>query len=70
MASREEAQSGQMEGNHPRTVSLLDGLCLAGTLRALSPHTVGWSAQSVAVVTTSPHRLSPLPESSERPHPF
>lgn len=54
-------------GSLPRAKGLLSGLCLEGTLRALSPYTVGCSTQSVAVVTPAP---SPLPESSEWPHPF
>lgn len=48
-------------------MGLLSGLCLEGTLRALSPYTVGRSAQSVAVVTpahpptpASPHFLKVL----------
>lgn len=44
-------------------MGLLSGLCLEGTLRALSPYTVGCSAQSVAVVTPPsppPHFLKVL----------
>lgn len=35
-------------------MGLLSGLCLEGTLRALSPYTVGCSTQSAAVVTPPP----------------
>lgn len=49
-------------------MGLLSGLCQEGTLRALSPYTVGRSSQNVAVVTpprppvppTSPHFLKVL----------
>lgn len=59
---REEALSGQMEEATPEAMGLLSGLCLEGTLRALSPYTEG---QSVAVVTPAlpfppPHFLKVL----------
>lgn len=42
-------------------MGLFSGLCQEGTLRALSPYTVGRSSQNVAVVTPPPALPSPPP---------